>query len=85
MIWDYRVMRNKQGKYGDYSIHEVFYDEKKKILGWTHDVSEPVGDNVDELKVDLQRMLMAFDEPVLDHRTGKPIKNKMIQSKMACQ
>ena len=35
MYWDFRIMRHKKGKDVWYALHDVFYDSKGKIEGWT--------------------------------------------------
>lgn len=45
MSWNYRVMRYKDKSIG---VHEVYYDDRLNITGWTKDPII-VGDDIDEL------------------------------------
>jgi len=72
MTWQYRVMRRRLGDVGyGYGIYE-FYG----IDGWTKDAMVPYGETIAELKRDYAYMAEAFKLPVLDWKTGKPIKGK---------
>lgn len=85
--WNYRVMRQvvntkrSIGKVVSFGIHEVFYDGKDKVTGWTKDAVAVVGDNVKELKSDLMMMTQALLCPVLDYATGKEWKEPSDGSK----
>jgi hypothetical protein len=80
MSWCYRVMRKETGdKDGPYmfGIHEVFDfkdDKGRRVHPWTTDPMDPHGATLDELRRDLAYMQTALDKPVLDYKTGKPIK-----------
>jgi hypothetical protein len=79
MTWQYRVMRKRwqRGrKWGySYGIYELYsHMINGKNPGWTSDSMEPQGDTIAELKSDYEYMAEAFKLPVLDHKTGKPIK-----------
>ena len=72
MTWQYRVMRRRLGDVGyGYGIYE-FYG----IDGWTKDAMVPYGETLAELRADYELMAEAFRLPVLDWKTGKPIKGK---------
>jgi len=76
MTWQYRVMR-KQLPDGSYSYG--IYERYKNIgygPGWTEDLMGPHGDTLEELKSDYEYMGEAFNHPVLDHETGKPLRVK---------
>jgi hypothetical protein len=81
MTWQYRVMRKRWqlGRkwgytYGIYELYSHMIDGGG--LGWTKDSMEPSGDSLSELKNDYDAMAQAFMLPVLDYKTGKPIKGK---------
>lgn len=63
---------------GDFSlgIHEYYKGIGKKGPGWTEDMISPRGETLEELKSDYEYMAEAFNHPVLDHETGKPIRAK---------
>lgn len=73
MSWNYRVMRIKgeliPGHPGTeeafYRIHEVYY-EGDTPNAWSTDPMAPYGDTVEDLQADIQLMMKAFDQPVLD-------------------
>ena len=64
-----------------YAIHSVTYDDDGNIIGWTkvqeHDlgvsVCDPRGDTPEELKSDLELMMLATTKPILDYETGKEV------------
>lgn len=69
-IWNYRVMRKHFGPDEDaYTIREVYYNNAGTIRGWTERESAPWGETPEELEADVQRMLEAFAQPVLDEAT----------------
>jgi len=81
MQWQYRVMRSRwqlghkwAHHYAIYEVYSEMIDTKGK--NWTTDAMEPSGDTLAELKSDYEYMAEAFKLPVLDHKTGKPIKAK---------
>lgn len=49
---------------GHFNIREVFYDENKKIEGWTDECS-PFGETLEELKSDMNLMMQAIQREVL--------------------
>jgi len=61
--WNYRVLRYKDGALG---IHEVYYDGAERPHSCTENPSA-VGDDLDELRDVLQRMLVALDVEILDY------------------
>ena len=84
MSWNYRVIRtvNKTpellrrnnpdvGEFDIfYSIHDVYYDDNKDIANIGRE-SPVEGEDIEELKWILQKMLEACDKPVIDHETGR--------------
>jgi hypothetical protein len=71
-------MRTTEGKgttrYYEWSIHEVYYDDKGKIDGWTEESVGPHGESLDDLRRDLALMRKALTLPVLGQDTGKEVK-----------
>lgn len=76
MSWDFRLAQ-KWVKYNHplkgeqeiclYGIVEVYYDEQGKVEGWT-DFIDPNGwEDVDDLRVTLEKMLSAFGKPMFEH------------------
>lgn len=63
MIWEYRVIRDKDG---EHAIHEVNSRDSGEIVGWTAEPMAPVGDTVAELRLEIEMMLQALDQPVLE-------------------
>lgn len=74
MVWNHRVIRHDEGGETWYAIHEVFYEdpEDDSTASWTLTEIPPVGDSLENLRLCLQRMLMALDKPVLVIKDGKP-------------
>lgn len=76
MSWDFRLAQ-KVVNYDHpttrakdtvlYGIVEVYYDEKDAVKGWT-DFIDPNGwENVDDLRLTLEKMLSAFGKPMFEH------------------
>ena len=69
-MWNYRVVRTerqtKKEQYDIYQLYEVYYDDDGKIEGMTENAMQPYGESIEELKNDLQWMIEALREPVLD-------------------
>lgn len=61
--WNYRVVR-KNGLLG---IHEAYYDEGGMVTGLSVDPLTPTYDDVTELKVNLELMLSAIDDGIIDY------------------
>jgi len=75
MTWNHRVFKKKV--YGEYvyTIRETQYDENGKIISWTQDPIEPLGDSLEELREHYKDMGEALDRHVLeDHE--RTIENK---------
>lgn len=72
MTWNHRVMRHESGPIGFcddgcwYGIHEVYYDEQGNVDGYTKDALV-TGDNIEDLKWALQKMLECLEKPVLEY------------------
>lgn len=69
--WNHRVMRHAAGTDNEYlAIHEVYYDNEdgKEKLGWTQNPISVSGENLDELRWVLERMLRALDHPILEYK-----------------
>ena len=67
--WNYRVMRRQYKNDDDpvYTIHEVYYNDNGDVEGHTQDAVYAYGNTAEELKADLELMLLAFDKPVLEY------------------
>ena len=72
MTWNYRVVHKSEHKDEGltirpvYEIHEVFYDKDGEITSWSPCPSSPVGETLEELREDIDKMLGAFTRGVLD-------------------
>lgn len=64
MSWNYRVAEETHGGVKVYTIREFYYIGDK--TGWTATDIAPYGETPEELKTDLERMLQAFDLPVVN-------------------
>ena len=70
MTWNYRIIKEVVPGFGEelvdaYGVHEVYYDAEGKPTMCSEAI-QPYGETLDELKVDLERMMEAFEKPVLD-------------------
>jgi len=62
MHWNYRVIKDGI----NYRVVEVFYDKDGKIKGWADSTDIILSwDNYDDLKGTAEKVLYAFDQPVL--------------------
>lgn len=61
MIWNYRVIEHDKF----FAIHEVYYNDKGKITAISEDPMHPHGNNLEELKGDMEYFFQAFSRPVL--------------------
>lgn len=68
--WNYRVIRrdgnDHSGSVSCYGIHEVYYDDTGGVTMYTKDPMDPFGESVEELRKNLEDMLLAVDKPFLD-------------------
>lgn len=67
MHWNYRVIKKRE-KYGDvYYIHEAYYegDDPRPTMISENPIA-PLGDSLEELKGDLEYMVNALADPVID-------------------
>jgi hypothetical protein len=70
-VWEYRVVERVASRtHADdaiwYEIIEVYYDDDGK-LDATSDKICPAGDTVEDLREDLELMLIATNKPVISH------------------
>jgi hypothetical protein len=63
MSWNYRIVL----KDDFYEIHEVYYDKYGNKQSVSVDPISPSGETKEELKEGLEKMLEAFDLPILDY------------------
>lgn len=79
MSWNYRVMRHvgvcpiSKEPTCYYAIHEVYYDGKGNVDGWSTGEIEPSSEDLGGLDWVLERMTQALNKPILDYDTGKEI------------
>ena len=68
MHWNHRIMK-RTDIYGCpyYTIHEVYYGKDNQPDTWTEQPVYPVGNTIEELRDDLERMLEAFAKPPVDY------------------
>jgi hypothetical protein len=62
MTWNYRVIK----KDGNLGIHGVYYDETGNIKSYDLEPNKPLGDDLDDLRNELELMLEALDKEVFD-------------------
>ena len=78
MTWNYRVVRRVYpGADEEFYVHEVYYTASRVAHARSELPSAPCGDTPEELRADLERMLKAFEKPVLefdDPCWGGPVK-----------
>jgi hypothetical protein len=63
MSWNHRVIRYKEGTLG---IHEVYYDQYGAADMVTTRAVGILGDNLEEIELEIARFLIATTKPILD-------------------
>lgn len=66
-FWNYRVIEC-EGKGEEptlFQIHEVEYNVNGRATNWSETGTSPVGTTLEELKADTERLLSAFEKPIL--------------------
>lgn len=63
--WNYRIIKHDKSEPAYFAIHEVYYDEKGKIQGWTADPIEIAGDSKQEVLETLKHMIDDAKQSVL--------------------
>lgn len=75
MSWDYRlaqkVVNYKHPLTGSkntvlYGVVEVYYDKEGKVKGWSNFIDPNGWENVDDLRLTLEKMLSAFGKPMFE-------------------
>jgi hypothetical protein len=68
--WNHRVIKSSHLEAGEmidyYAIHEVFYNDDGTIYSYTQNPVDVGGDNINELRETLERMLRCLDNPILE-------------------
>lgn len=60
--WNYRVAKNEAG---ELFIVEVYYDGEGNVEFWSG-AMKPFGEDVGDLRADLEHMLEALDKPIFE-------------------
>lgn len=69
-------MRRTEGEETWDAVYEVYYDDHGNVTGWTDNFVSPVFyRDIDSggLRDEINRFLLACDQPILDWHTGKEI------------
>ena len=64
MTWNYRIVSEEAPDGEFYQLYEIYYDDGK-IIGMLESPSKPYGEDVEELRANLEQMLRAFERPIL--------------------
>ena len=69
--WNYRIMKreNNEGQF-EFGIYEVFYDDNGKVIASTENSLTPVCDSEEDLRIELNIMMKAFDKETLTYNNG---------------
>ena len=69
--WNYRLMRHTDAYGREYfAIHETYYNDKGEPTAWTDDAAYVMGETMDGVREELDRMLRALDYPVIEVSHG---------------
>lgn len=79
-MWNYRVIRHKETinlssnpmekedqSFYWYAIHEVYYDKDGNPTSITENPCDPYGEDLSELKENLEKMNAGLKKPILDY------------------
>ena len=84
-MWDYRVVRRESENGSDewYSVQEVYYDEDGTPMAQTLDLMVEQ-DTITGMRTQLESMLRALDEPVLDESdiVDNPVNTKTMEDRV---
>ena len=78
MFWNNRVIFHKEENpaHSYYAIHECFYDDGELVPhSWTENPIAIIGDNIEEIRETLDRMIRATERPILTEQDG----NKLVE------
>ena len=65
--WNYRLMRHTDAFGREYyAIHEAYYNDVGEVTAWTDDAASPMGQTLEEVREELDRMLRAIDYPIVE-------------------
>jgi len=78
--WNYRVLKKTLNESEMYEIHEVYY-KGNVIHMWSENPISPYGENLRELKKDLQYQMEALKLPILEIKKLKNGKMKLVEVK----
>lgn len=68
MTWNYRVLTTEYQGVVEYSLHEVYYNEKGEPTSCTVEPVTPYSsEGLEDFKLSMQLMMYAFDKPVLKY------------------
>lgn len=65
MKWNYRLLKTKDGDDDFYQIHEVYYNDKGEVDGWTAKGATVGGHSKAEVKWTLMEMLSSLERDVI--------------------
>lgn len=69
MSWNYRIMKRKTSESDfEYGIYEVYYNDDGSVKCCTENSMTPVVDSPEGLKYELEIMLKAFDQEILEYK-----------------
>ena len=84
-LWDYRVVRRESEDGSDewYSVQEIYYDEDGTPMAQTMDLMVEQ-DTITGMRTQLENMLKALDEPVLDESdiVDNPVNTKTMEDRV---
>ena len=84
-LWDYRVVRRESEDGSDewYSVQEIYYDEDGTPMAQTMDLMVEQ-DTVTGMRTQLESMLRALDNPVLDESdiVDNPVNTKTMEDRV---
>lgn len=62
-FWNYRLFKNSNG---DFSVREVYYNEKNEVEFWVDRPCSPFGEDLEEITSDINKFSEALIRPILD-------------------
>ena len=67
--WNYRVLKRDD----EYGVYEVYYDDSGMPHAMSEDPIAITGENLEDIRNELNLILESLEKDVLDYRTLKPI------------
>lgn len=69
MSWNYRILYHNHPEEPYLAIHEVYYDENETPRSCSENPQQILGETLEELKFDLDKMKLALEKPIIEYES----------------